>query len=221
MNKAIEILQNDSEVWTGILGSFSPSGKVNVELLETAVANHYFTSDQNVFINYNLIPVLNSFKQSELWRNLGYQLNKKLPCFLHIDTGMNRFGIPEGEINDLVQSTNELDVLCIMSHLSSSEEPDNEINKEIVTLLKHMNNIQIDNLFEKIDITKITKITYAIIGNYEGRNIIYVRNINSGSENISIDMFFILHQVHQEKIQILKIIYFHVQVLVKQYQQLK
>ena len=43
---------------------------------------------------------------------------------------MNRFGIPEGEINDLVQSTNELDVLCVMSHLSSSEEPDNQANKE-------------------------------------------------------------------------------------------
>ena len=34
--------------------------------------------DQNEFINYNLIPVLNSFKQSELWRNLSHQLNKKL-----------------------------------------------------------------------------------------------------------------------------------------------
>lgn len=98
--------------------------------LKICVLNGYFTADQNKFINYNLIPVLNSFKQSELWRNLSHQLNKKLPCFLHIDTGMNRFGIPQEEINDLIQSIKELDVLCVMSHLSSSEEPDNQANKE-------------------------------------------------------------------------------------------
>ena len=103
---------------------------LNHKNLKICVLNGYFTADRDDFINYNLIPVLNSFKQLELWRNLSHILNKKLSCFLHIDTGMNRFGIPEGEINDLVQNANELDVLCVMSHLSSSEEPDNHANKE-------------------------------------------------------------------------------------------
>lgn len=111
---------------------------LNHKNLNICVLNGYFTADQEEFIKYDLIPVLNSFQQSELWRNLGYQLNRKLPCFLHIDTGMNRFGIPEEEINHLIRSTQELEVLCIMSHLSSSEEPDNEINKEQLLKFKQL-----------------------------------------------------------------------------------
>ena len=92
------------------------------------VLNGYFVGDKSDFIRCNLIPVLNSLKQLELWQDLAHQLNKKLPCFLHIDTGMNRLGIPEREVRILSEDIDGINVLCVMSHLSSSEEPDNEEN---------------------------------------------------------------------------------------------
>lgn len=103
---------------------------LNHENLNICVLNGYFVSDRDDFIKFNLIPVLNSAKQLKLWQILANKLNKKLSCFLHVDTGMNRLGASEREMSNLLQYVNEVNILCVMSHLSSSEEHDSEINSE-------------------------------------------------------------------------------------------
>lgn len=94
------------------------------------VLNGYFTGDKEDFIRDGFIPVINCLEQLELWQDLAHVLNKKLPCFLHINTGMNRYSMPEYEIEILIKDfyLDKVDILCVMSHLSSSEDPEDSSN---------------------------------------------------------------------------------------------
>jgi alanine racemase len=66
-------------------------------------------------------PVINSLLQARLWLEGGGG-----PCDLMVDTGINRLGLPPGEIgNPLVA---RLEIATLMSHLASADEdsPQNE-----------------------------------------------------------------------------------------------
>ena len=95
----------------------------------------------NYFLDYNLIPIFNSFKELKLWIRLESKNKKKTKIGLHFDTGMNRFGIPNVEIDKVKKlfEKKTLNLFCIMSHLSSADEK----NKKINLLQK--------NLFNKIN----------------------------------------------------------------------
>lgn len=108
------------------------------ETLNIYVLNGYFTGDKEDFMRANLIPVLNTLHQLETWQNLARKVEKKLPCFLHVDTGMNRLGIPESEIKKIPEYDHNIDILCVMSHLSSSEEFDNESNIQQLIKFKRL-----------------------------------------------------------------------------------
>ena len=60
-------------------------------------------------------PVINSLRQARLWRDAGGG-----PCDLMVDTGINRLGLPPGEIGDPLVAALEIDTL--MSHLASADE---------------------------------------------------------------------------------------------------
>ena len=57
-------------------------------------------------------PVLNTTEQMRRWRPTGK------PCDLMLDTGMNRLGISEGDL----EAASELNVVTAMSHLASADE---------------------------------------------------------------------------------------------------
>ena len=42
------------------------------------------------FINYNLIPVLNTYTQIKIWVDFAKLKNVKLPAIIHVETGINR-----------------------------------------------------------------------------------------------------------------------------------
>ena len=90
-----------------------------------------FQSEINAFTEYNLIPVLNHLAQIEIWQNHANIIQKKLPCLIHIDTGMNRLGMQEDEVKilDLEKHTRNLDILYVISHLSSAEDKLSKHNK--------------------------------------------------------------------------------------------
>ena len=85
----------------------------------------------NLFLKSNLIPVINSLEDLEnfalIKRNNPERL---LRISLHFDTGMNRLGIPFKELNQVKKlvKKNKIDLFSIMSHLSSSDEPNNPKN---------------------------------------------------------------------------------------------
>lgn len=78
--------------------------------------------EEKEFIEYNLIPVLNSLPQALLWHKCATSLSQKLQCIVHIDTGMNRLGMSDMEISD-ASHLDGLDVRYIMSHLACADNP--------------------------------------------------------------------------------------------------
>ena len=124
----------------------------------------------NYFLNYNLIPIFNSFKELKLWIRLESKNKKKIKIGLHFDTGMNRFGIPNVEIDKVKKlfEKKTLNLFCIMSHLSSADEK----NKKINLLQK--------NLFNKIN-SDYKNVLFSIanssaIFNLKGFNFSFVRS---------------------------------------------
>ncbi|WP_025038418.1 alanine racemase [Bradyrhizobium sp. DOA9] len=73
-----------------------------------------------------IIPVLNSLAQLERWRTQARLEGRRLPAVLQFDTGMSRFGVAPAERaavrNEIAQSP-ELEILYLMSHLASADEP--------------------------------------------------------------------------------------------------
>ncbi len=83
------------------------------------------------FLRHDLIPVLNSLGDIAAWAGAAKEKDKKLPAVIHLDTGMNRLGLPADEAAklsaDLLQP---LDVRYVMSHLACADEAGHPKNKE-------------------------------------------------------------------------------------------
>lgn len=62
-----------------------------------------------------LRPVINSLHQARLWQEAGGGL-----CHLMVDTGINRLGLPLDDLNDMVVTGLQVDLL--LSHLASADE---------------------------------------------------------------------------------------------------
>ena len=104
------------------------------------VLNGIFYNDVKEFLHYQLTPVLNNLKQVEIWRDCASHSSNKLECSIHIDTGMNRFGISGKEIQSILTNPellHGLEVTYIVSHLSASEIADNPYNHEQLKIFKH------------------------------------------------------------------------------------
>ena len=78
-----------------------------------------------------IIPVLNSMEQYERWKSTALAQGRALPAVLQFDTGMSRLGIPPEDraafATELAQP-GAVEILFIMSHLASADEPDNGQN---------------------------------------------------------------------------------------------
>jgi alanine racemase len=74
-------------------------------------------------IAHNLIPVLGSLAQIAAW-----QAAKGGAAALHVDTGMNRLGLPPEELSVLASEKHFPPVL-VMSHLACSDDADSAMNR--------------------------------------------------------------------------------------------
>lgn len=86
-----------------------------------------------LFVDQNLVPVLNSFDMLSRWHNLSQNLNQSLSAVLHFDTGMHRLGFDSKDLSKLLESPhllNSLDIHFIMSHLASSGDPSDPMNEK-------------------------------------------------------------------------------------------
>jgi alanine racemase len=85
------------------------------------------------YAGFDLRPVLSSLAEVREWAAYSRTRGRPLPAALHIDTGMNRLGMPEAELHRLVAEPELLatiDVTLVMSHLACSDEPANPMNRE-------------------------------------------------------------------------------------------
>ena len=57
--------------------------------------------EEKEFLNKNIIPILNTPEQLEIWNNFGNNKSLKLPSVIHIDTGINRLGMNYKEAQEI------------------------------------------------------------------------------------------------------------------------
>ena len=101
------------------------------------------------FYDYNIIPILNSIEELELYLSSKYfDKNKKIG--LQIDTGLNRLGIQIKKI--IKKDLKNINLFILVSHFSSSEEISNIYNflqnkkfKTVFNLFKSIKYISLSN----------------------------------------------------------------------------
>jgi alanine racemase len=85
-------------------------------------------------LRYALTPVLNSLAQIAAWSAAAGVRAASLDAVLHVDTGMNRLGLPRDELAILSAEHGKrlsgLNLVLVMSHLACGDEPDNKMNAE-------------------------------------------------------------------------------------------
>lgn len=83
------------------------------------------------YAGFDLRPALSSLAEVRDWAAYSRSRGRKLAAALHIDTGMNRLGIPECELKHLVTEPDLLatfETTLVMSHLACADDPGNEMN---------------------------------------------------------------------------------------------
>ena len=85
-------------------------------------------------IRYSLTPVLNSLAEIAAWSAAAGAGSGALDAVLHVDTGMNRLGLPSDELAILSAEHGKrlagLNLVLVMSHLACGDEPANKMNAE-------------------------------------------------------------------------------------------
>ncbi len=92
------------------------------------VLNGYFPNDEDIFIKYNMVPTLNSKEQLNSWQNYAHKKGQKLKAVIHFNTGLNRLGVNEDELDNFYNTG--LDIILVMSHLSCAEDLQSPANNE-------------------------------------------------------------------------------------------
>ncbi len=84
------------------------------------------------FLAHRLTPVLNHLGQIEAWSRFA-RTHGGLEAVVHVDTGMNRLGLPSYEVERLAAEPARLEgirLAYVMSHLACAEERDNAMNPQ-------------------------------------------------------------------------------------------
>ena len=102
-----------------------------------AVLNGVFGHDAAVFRAHGLIPVLSTLAEIAQWRAQARAAGRVLPCFLHLETGMNRLALPVADCAVLAADPTLLEGLrvdVVMTHLLAAEVPEDANNARQLAL---------------------------------------------------------------------------------------
>jgi alanine racemase len=118
-----------------------------VARLEEGIALRKFVPQARIFVldgahpdsvpallRYSLTPVLNSLAQIAAWSAAAGVGTGALDAVLHVDTGMNRLGLPRDELAILSAEQGKrlagLNLVLVMSHLACGDEPQHKMNAD-------------------------------------------------------------------------------------------
>lgn len=110
---------------------------------EIYVLNGITENQHDDFSQQNIIPVLNTQEQYELFNNYCIRKNKRFSAALNIDTGSNMTGIPAEIALKLAKENyfkQKANIHCIISHFASSSinNPQNLKQQQIMKELRHV-----------------------------------------------------------------------------------
>ncbi len=100
------------------------------------VLDGFFDGSGSAFAQKNIRPVLSCLAEVQDWASFCQDQGKPLPAALQLDTGMNRLGMPRGEVEHLTRAPELLASFTpalLMSHLACADEPDHALNEAQLT----------------------------------------------------------------------------------------
>ena len=89
-----------------------------------------------MFAAQGIVPVLNTQDQIMAWSALARSEGRDLPAWLHLDTGMNRFGLSEAEVE--AAALDGIDLRGVMSHFACADTPDHPANAAQLALFNRL-----------------------------------------------------------------------------------
>jgi alanine racemase len=95
------------------------------------VLNGLVEGSENTFVANNIVPAIGSLDELDRWAAAARRVGRKLPVIVHVDTGMARLGLDPRELSVLQRDharLAEVSLTYIMTHLVSSELPDDPLN---------------------------------------------------------------------------------------------
>lgn len=84
------------------------------------------------YTGFDLRPTLSSLAEVRDWAAYSRARGRRLPAALHIDTGLNRMGLTEAEIDAVVaepQLFESFELTLVLSHLACADTPANPMNE--------------------------------------------------------------------------------------------
>ncbi|PZF78953.1 alanine racemase [Aestuariivirga litoralis] len=104
------------------------------ELLPDAtiyILDGLFAGQAEFYAKRNLCPALISIEEAREWAAFGRVYGRRLPCAIHVDTGINRLGFSLAEFDSLLADAftmEGLNVSLLMSHLACADDPSHPLN---------------------------------------------------------------------------------------------
>jgi len=95
------------------------------------VLDGLFAGQAEFYAKLNLCPALISIEEAREWAAFGRVYGRKLPCALHVDTGINRLGFSLPEFEALLADNfilEGLNVSLLMSHLACADDAPHPMN---------------------------------------------------------------------------------------------
>ena len=95
------------------------------------VLDGLFAGEPGHFDEFRLRPALISSDEARSWAAFCRGSGRRLPCALHVDTGINRLGFGPEELAALLEErgvVDDLSVSLVMSHLACADEPGHSLN---------------------------------------------------------------------------------------------
>jgi alanine racemase len=96
------------------------------------VLDGLFPGQAEFYAREELRPALISREEAREWIAFGTVYGRALSCALHIDTGINRLGLPMADFEALVgdnEIMSRLNLTLVMSHLACADEPSHRLNE--------------------------------------------------------------------------------------------
>lgn len=97
-----------------------------------AALNGLWPGDAADYVAAGVLPTLGSLGEVDAWAAQARALGRPLPALLHVDTGMNRLGLPAAELDRLAAEPERLggiELRYVMTHLAAAEAPDDPANE--------------------------------------------------------------------------------------------
>ena len=96
-----------------------------------ACLNGLMKGRETEYVSHDLTPIFGSLDEINRWQQCAQDQDNGLAAIIHIDTGMNRHGLPPNELSALYDAPDllsGLNVKTVMSHFACADEPDHPMN---------------------------------------------------------------------------------------------